>query len=177
MARYDLEGLARTPTRQISALFDAGAQPDVDALVDWEFRGFNKPLITKLGGFQKFKKGFYRKGEEVWGYNVPVRQGALERPWTCLPADDQPRRFGFYRVHVLPEFAHAAREPRSLLLDYSEGGNPLYEGSFLRDYLRQVDPDDPDVYIGKAYTALGARQLFPTFFVLQRDREAPVAYG
>ena len=60
-----LEDLAKLSNKELSRLFDAGTTPDTDKLVGWELRGFNKPFVTKLGGFQKFKKGFYLKSGEV----------------------------------------------------------------------------------------------------------------
>ena len=59
-----------------------------------------------------------------------------------------------------------------LLLDYGKGDNPFYDPSAgLRDYLVQVDADNPDLFLGKAYFALGAARV-PTFsfFILERDR-------
>ena len=165
-----LEDLAKLSNKELSRLFDAGTTPDTDKLVGWELRGFNKPLVTKLGGFQKFKKGFYLKSGEVWGYNIPVVQGKVTEPWKCLPEDDAPKRFGFYRVRRAES---GDKEPGALLLDYSEGHNRLWEGSFLRDYLRQVDANNDDLYLGKAYSALAGAQIAPTFFIVERHRPAP----
>ena len=157
-------------TKALGRVFAAGSTPDTHNLVGWELRGFNKPLLTRLGGFQKFKKGFFLKGDQVWGYNISVVQGPLESRWSCLPSDDSPKRFGFYSVRLA---APADKEPGAILLDYSDGDNRLWEGSFLRDYVKQVDPDNPSLYLGKAYSALGSAELMPTYFIIERDREAP----
>lgn len=171
MARH-LEDLAALSVSELEDVFQKGTKPDPEKLVGWEFRGFNKPFITKVAGFQKFKKGFYRKNDEPWGYNIPVEQGGLERPWTCRPSDTDPKRFGFYKIKDSSS-VDKAKESDSVLLDYADGGNGLFEGSFLRDYVKQVDPDNEDLYLGKAYTEIAGAQVFPTFFIIERDREAP----
>lgn len=167
-----LEDLARLSTNDVARLFDDGVLPDPDGLVGWEFRGYNLPFFTRLAGFQKFKKGFYRKNGAVWGYNIPVLQGELAAPWRCQPSDDEPKRFGFYSVRVV-RGDPSAKVQQALLLDYGDGKNRLFEGSFLRDYVRQVDADNPDLLLGKAYVALGASQVLPSYFIIERDRPAP----
>ena len=172
MARH-LEDLAAMSVDELEAVFARGTVPDTDRLVGYEFRGFNKPFFTKIAGFQKFRKGFYKKGEETWGYNINVVQGSLDKPWSCKPSDDDPKRFGFYAVKPIADDDAAAKETGAILLDYSEGKNGLFEGSFLRDYVKQVDPDNEDLYLGKAYSSFGGRQMMPTFFIIERDRPAP----
>ncbi len=167
-----LEDLAKLSVSELEQVFRAGTQPDREKLVGWEFRGFNKPLITKIAGFQKFKKGFYKKGDGYWGYNIPIVQGPLEREWTCRPSDDDPKRFGFYSVKLTQDLAQA-KESDAILLDYADGKNGLFEGSFLRDYVKQVDADNEDLLLGKAYSSVAGAQIMPTFFIIDRDREAP----
>ncbi len=168
--KRSLEDLVKLSNKELTELFARGTTPNTDELVGWELRGFNKPFITKLGGFQKFRKGFFLVGEEVWGYNIPVVQGDVSEPWKSLPSDDAPKRFGFYRVR--PAGA-GDKEPGSLLLDYSQGDNHLWEGSFLRDYVKQVDADNPDLYLGKAYSSLLGAQIAPTIFIIERNRPGP----
>ncbi|MEJ2362959.1 MAG: hypothetical protein P8Z75_16395 [Gammaproteobacteria bacterium] len=40
---------------------------------------------------------------------------------------------------------------------------------FLRDYLVQVDADNEDLYLGKAFVALGPKRVFVSYFVLERE--------
>ena len=40
----------------------------------------------------------------------------------------------------------------------------------LRDYLVQVDPANPDLFLGKAYDALGPLRMPTNFFILERFR-------
>ncbi len=167
-----LEDLARLSARELGRVFHDGTLPDVQELLGWEYRGYNQPFITQVLGFRKFKKGFYERDGACWGYNVPVVQNGLEGAWKCRPSDDAPKRFGFYSVRSLEPGSTAGKESGCLLLDYSDGSNGFFEGSFLRDYVRRVDGDD-DLLLGKAYSSVARAQLFPTFFIIERDRRAP----
>ena len=165
--------LARLSPAELERAFVRGVTPDPQALVGWEFRGHNTPPWFRLLGIQKFVKGFYTDGDGgVWGYNSPVVQDGVDRPWRLKPSDDHPKRFGFYRVLTVDAAATDNLYLHALLLDYGKGDNPRLDPTAgLRDYLVQVDRDDPDLMLGKAYYALGPLRV-PTFsfFVLDRHR-------
>ncbi|RMH40859.1 MAG: hypothetical protein D6689_12420 [Deltaproteobacteria bacterium] len=164
--------LERMSPADLERLFVDGATPDPDALAGWEFRGLNTPSYFKLLGIKKFIKGFFRKNGDLYGYNCPVVQNAIDGPWIAKPSDDQPKRFGFYRVDRVDPTARDNAYLHALLLDYGRGDNPRLDPSRgLRDYLVQPDRDNPDLYLGKAYYAVG-RLRVPTrsFFILERHR-------
>jgi hypothetical protein len=178
--------LARGPRRDLELAVIRGATPDVDALVGWEFRGINAtpqgaPPIARLAGIQKFVKGMFRAGDgrrdgQVMGYNCPVVQNVLDGRWQTRPSDADPRRFGFYTVAPVDPTARDNHYLHALLLDYGNGGNPAWEVSRgLRDYLVQVDADNPDFLIGKAYAAIGPARIALGYFLLERWRRAPGA--
>lgn len=173
MAKRNLKDLAKLPTAELEKIWQSGKTPDAAKLTDWEFKGYNVPFFAKLLGIKKFKKGFYRKGEEFWGYNIPQYQNSIDEPWRCKPVDHNPRRFGFFSVKVVRPEMKENREPGALILNYEDGKNWPWEGSFLRDYVKQVDPDNDDLYLGKAYSAVGPLRLMPSFFIIERDRKAP----
>ena len=168
--------LARLGNDELERVFHRGVTPDAQGLVGWEFRGHNTPPWFRLLGIQKFVKGFFTDGDGgVWGYNSPVVQDGVERPWRIKPSDDQPKRFGFYTVAPVDAAAKDNRYLHALLLDYGRGRNPRLDPSAgLRDYLVQVERDDADLLLGKAYYALGPLRV-PTFsfFVLDRHRPGP----
>jgi hypothetical protein len=165
--------LVRMSNAELERAFVRGVTPDANGLVGWEFRGHNTPPWFRLLGIQKFVKGFFADGDGgVWGYNSPVVQDGFSKPWRLKPSDDQPKRFGFYTVRPVDAAATDNRYLHALLLDYGQGGNPRLDPSAgLRDYLVQVDADDPDLLLGKAYYAVGPLRV-PTFsfFVLDRHR-------
>ena len=173
MKRDYLE-LARLTRREHDVLFAAGAPPEVDELVGWDFSGWNCSLLPKLGGFQKFIKGFYRGPEqspaECAGFNSPVIQNGIDGSWLGLPADDEPRRFGFYRVRPTAAGEAAGARAGALLLDYADhAANPRLDVSrLLRDVLVKVE-GDPDCLLGKAHLEFG-RWLFAGYFLLERRR-------
>lgn len=168
-----LRDLARLPAKELDRLFQNGTTPDPEKLVGFEFMGYNVPFFAKLLGIKKFQKGFYKMGEEVWGYNIPQYQNSIDEPWRCKPVDHNPKRFGFFSVKVVRPEMKENKEPGALILDYADGKNFPWEGSFLRDYVKKVDRDNDDLYVGKAYVALGSLRVFPSIFIIQRNRPAP----
>ncbi len=168
-----LEDLAKLSADELEKIFQNGETPDPEKLVDWEFRGYNVPFFAKLLGIKKFKKGFYKRGAEYRGYNIPIYQSPLEEPWRTKPVDHNPKRFGFYSVKEVDPHGKENKEPGALILNYADGGNLPWEGSFLRDYIKKVDPENDDLYLGKAYVAAGPSRIAPSFFIIERDRKAP----
>ena len=66
----------------------------------------------------------------------------------------------------------------ALLLNYGRGGNKPYDPTRnLRDYVVQVDPANPDLYLGKAYYALGPARMPTNFFILERHRVGLTDYA
>lgn len=178
--------LARGPRADLERAMLRGTTPDLDALVGWEFRGINAtpegaPPLARLAGIQKFVKGMFRAGDgrrdgQVMGYNCPVVQNALDGRWQTRPSDAEPRRFGFYTVAPVDPTRRDNLYLHALLLDYGQGGNPAWAPSRgLRDYLVQVDADNPDLFVGKAYAALGPARIPVGYFILERWRRSPGA--
>lgn len=172
--------LARAPTRELEQAFQRGTTPDIEALVGWDFRGINAtprgaPPIARLAGIQKFVKGMFRAGDgRVMGYNSPVVQNVLDGRWRTRPSDAAPKRFGFYEVAPVDATARDNHYLHALLLDYGKGGNAAWDVTRgLRDYLVQLDEEDPDLLLGKAYYAVGPARISVGFFVLERWRRGP----
>ena len=179
MSDYTYEGLAKMADAELEEIFKEGATPKFEDLVGWEFKGWNVPRITRVLGFQKFKKGFFLDagqtidGFEVSGYNVKVAQNKLDEPWTAKPSEQSPKRFGFYLVYKVRPEERDNLYRNALLLNYGKGKNPWWEPArLLRDYLVQPDPENNDLFLGKAYIALGPWRVFPSFFIIERYNES-----
>jgi len=175
MGRMTFEELCRKNSAELEGIFAKGKMPDPKNLIGWEFRGYNIPIITRFLGFQKFKKGFFvhrdSDGERLMGFNVLVSQKGDKSPsskWNALPDEENPKRYGFYLVYRVSPEERDNKYPNALLLNYGKAKNGLHPARFLRDYLVQPDPDNVDLYLGKAYFAIGPFRLFPSFFVLER---------
>ncbi len=175
--------LEQTPMHDLERVFVRGVTPDLDQLVGWEFRGINHlPLnfarIAELAGIKKFVKGFYRAEDgRVMGYNIPVGRNALDGRWHLKPSESEPRRWGFYEVAAVDPTARDNDYLHAVLLDYGKGGNPTLDVSQnLRDYLVQIDPKNPDLYLGKAFYALGPLRIPAGFFILERHRVGLTSY-
>ncbi len=192
MAKHTFEELARMKPRQLEDILEDGTAPDADGLVGWELRGWNvvEPIgepVVRLLGIRRFAKGFYvapgdkapSDGGQLLGYNVDIRPGALDEPWTGKPSDEAPKRRGFYKVFLPGGFDRADAHPNALFLDYSAradkngvfDGGPLFGDGGLKDFLVQPDADNPDVLLGKAYYRLPPLTVPGGFFVLQRWRQ------
>lgn len=179
--------LALSTPRDLEPILAGAAAPEMDSLAGWEFDGANVGFwpsvpftITLLGiGVRKFRKGFYAFGPDrdpggpgpfIQGYNCLVKQDGrdwIDKPWTLLPSAENPKRFGYYRVYKPAPGTREAKYPNALFLDYGRGAN-AGTPRFLRDYLVQPDPKNPDVLLGKAYVALGPIWFVGGFFVLRR---------
>jgi hypothetical protein len=165
----ELLRLADLPTAELEREFIRGQTPEPDRLAGWDFRGLNHLKATKLVGIRKFVKGFYLQSGELYGYNAVVEQNALTDEWNYKPSADSPKRHGFYRVHEVRADEVDNQHLHALLLDYGQGENPRFDVTRgLRDYLVQVTDD---VYLGKAFYALGRRRIeLPSMFILDRFR-------
>lgn len=179
--RYTYLDLAMAPNETLESIMRAGRSPDVRSLVGWEFRGFNTLDLTAILGFRKFKKGFYSErplahaAERVRGYNVRVRQNGIAQPWEPVLSQGRPIRHGFYDVYPVDPGERDNLYPNALLINYDCGRNPPYDPSrFLRDYLVQVYPDNPDLLLGKAYVALGPLRPAVSYFILERNNQPEV---
>lgn len=164
--------LARASRDELERALVRGATPALDALLGWELRGILHPSWARWLGIQKFVKGFFRTDDgRALGYNSPVAQNAVDGRWRLLPEDGAPRRFGRYAVAPVDPTARDRAYLHALLLDYGRGGNaPWDPARGLRDYLVQVDPSNPDLFLGKAYYAIGAARVPLSFFILERHR-------
>jgi len=170
--------LERMPDKALERIFLRGVTPSWALLEGWVFRGTNTPAWTRLVGIKKFMKGFWRKGGEPCGYNIPVVQSGLTEPWEATPSNEAPKRFGFYAVEEVDPEARDNAYLHAMLLNYGHGGNfPLDPTGCLRDYLVQVDSSNPDLFLGKALLALGPLRVASNFFILERDRTGPHQVG
>ncbi len=182
--RYTFETLAYAPSDVIETVLRRGTMPSVADIVGWEFRGWNHSDFTVLAGIRKFKKGFYepeKLGEQkrglIRGYNVGIRPNAnVKEPWGVVERKGEVVRFGFYEVYPARPEEPDYRYPNALLLNYDCDKNfKLDPTRVLRDYVSQVYADDPDLFVGKAFFALGPFRLFVSYMVLARENRSTLA--
>lgn len=181
---HTFASLTSMTTSQLEGVLATGTAPLPSSLTGFEFRGWNvfgnamAATVGKVMGIQRFAKGFFvRDGGDAdtapffEGYNVKIRGGTRDDPWTDAK-DGTITRHAFYRVYRPGQGHHAGRHPHALFLDYSEGDPTpgLFDGNNLRDYIVQVDPTNPDLLLGKAYFILGPI-VNVNFFVAERLRK------
>lgn len=168
-------GLAHAELDQVMS---HGSTPTALHLAGSEFRGFNPPLFAKVLGFQKFMKGFWVDEDgKLAGYNLFVhsaRAGA-DAPWEPKQAGTAGRH-GFYDVEPVESEGRYTDFPNAVLLNYGSGRNSVANPEArIRDFLVQVDPENSDLFLGKAYLDLALTRVFSNFFILERLRDAPTA--
>lgn len=153
---------------ELDQAFANGRTPDAAELCGWEYYGYNTAAIAGVLGIRKFKKAFFAKtkGAPVGGYNCKVRPTPLDGPWENGGPGGAYQ--GYYDVKPGADGRAIAAHDNALFLDYGTGVNSLFDGSFLRDFVVQPDPDEPDVFLGKAYASLGPVTIPVSYFVLQR---------
>ena len=164
---------------ELEHVFVRGATPDLDALVGWEFRGINHlPLnalpIAQLVGIKKFVKGFYR-GEDgrVMGYNSRSCSNVLDGRWHAEAERRRAEALRLLRGRTPVDRDRAATtrtSTRCCSTTARAATSASIRRSGLRDYLVQVDPANPDLFLGKAYYALGPARVATNFFILERHR-------
>ena len=168
MPAMKYEELAKFSNAELEKIFAQGLQPDPEVLAGWEFRGYNTPAFARLLGVQKFIKGMFRDAEgRVEGYNVSAKQNGLAGPWEYKA--QSPKRFGFYDVYRVRGGDRDNKHPNATLLNYGTSKrNSIVDPWMLRDYVVQVDPDNRDLYLGKAYVAAGPLRIPTSFFIIER---------
>lgn len=182
--RYDYTSLCLARNEDLEEVMRVGVQPRLDSLAGWEFRGYNTLDLTTLLGIRKFKKGFYLEdpsqdpssSERIQGYNVQVVQTPLGDDWFSKIRYGQTLKHGWYDCYPARLGELDNKYPNAVLINYDCSRNPVWDPSRkLRDYLVQVYPDNPDLYLGKAYAALfGPLRVFVSYFVLERSNESPL---
>jgi hypothetical protein len=161
--------LCQSSDSELARAFAAGYAPALGKLCGWEYYGYNTLALTVPLGIRKFKKAFFARTKgraKAGGYNCKVRPTRLDGPWENGGPGGAYQ--GFYEVLPGAAGRAVAAHDNALLLDYGQSGNSLFEGSFLRDFLVQVDAAEPDVFLGRAYAAIGPLTVPVSYFVLQR---------
>jgi len=165
--------LGSSSVRELENVFLRGETPNLEDMVGWECRGMNQPFWARFAGIKKFIKGIEQRDSGVFGYNTPVVQNGVNKPWISKPRGRAAKRFGYYQVEAVDATSIDNKYLHAVLLDYGKGGNSRFDPSAgLRDYVVQVDAGNPDLFLGKAYYAVGSRRISTNFFILERLRRA-----
>jgi hypothetical protein len=163
--------LARAPARDLERLVRSSAAPALDAVVGFEWAGFNTPATSTLLGIRKFIKVFERGPEGVEGYNMRAAGTRLDEPWVRRVRVRAQSKIGFYAVTA--PGAHDGPYPQAALIDYGARPDQMWIARAIDDYLVQPDSSEPDVLLGKAYFTFATLHVPAGYFVLERLR--PIA--
>lgn len=163
--------LARAPARDLEQLVRSSAAPDLDALVGFEWAGFNTPVTSTLLGIRKFIKVFERGPQGVEGYNMRAAGTRLDEPWVRRGRVRADGKIGFYLV--TPPDTRRGAYPNAALIDYGARPDQMWIARAIDDYLVQPDTSEPLVLLGKAYFTFGTVHVPAGYFLLERLR--PIA--
>ena len=173
--------LSHAPRSQLEGLMKDSKGPALGSIAGYEFRGFNvlypheKAVMWILGNV-RFIKCFFPEDRtaplpkdptELRGYNLKVKNGSVDDPWSTTPNEATPTKIGRYKVYPSRNLPGKNLYPNAVFLDYAQPENNLFSGSTIQDYLVQPDPQNPDLLLGKAFTNLWV--MTPaTYFILER---------
>ncbi len=178
MARLTYTDLCTSSKAQLEQYLKDAKAPALESLSGYEFRGYNvlaaheKAVMSLLGGLRFIKcffpaKGTAASGTQLQGYNLKIKNGGLNEPWTAIPNEEKPNRLGYYKAYPTRNRPGENPYPNAMFLDYAQPENGLFTGKTIDDYVVQPDIENPDLLIGKAYTRLGF--MTPTtYFILER---------
>lgn len=168
------EELVKTSSKRLEEIFVQSETPDVTDLANFEFQGYNLPVFTKFLGIQKFIKGFFQLEPNAEGnfegYNTPAKQNGFQNEWIPMPDPQNPKRFGFFDVKKVISTDVENKYPNAVILNYgtTKRKNPLGPEQVLRDYVVKIPNDTNNLFLGKAYIALGNFRIYSNFFVLNK---------
>jgi hypothetical protein len=129
----------------LKRVFEEGAAPDIEQLLDATYDGLNIGVLTRLTG-RRFKKLFYLRDDEPFGHNIQEKNG-------------RPVELGWYRVRP---------DGRAVRIDYNvkENRGVYVVLRALQDRIVLPNPGDHELVLGEA-RYLGLRVAY---FVLRRER-------
>lgn len=115
--------------------------------------------------------------ESYKGYNVKMKQNRFEQSWEYK--NGKPQRFGWFDILQSYSFVEdpylnavllsSKLYQKTVLLHYGlDKRNTLFEGKMLRDFIVQVNKGNKDLYLGKAYNAVGKHWIMPSYFIIKR---------
>ena len=138
------ESLTTADKGTLKRVFEEGATPDIEELLDGTYEGLNIGLLTRLTG-RRFKKLFYLRDGEPFGHNIQEKRG-------------RPVELGWYRVRP---------DGRVVRIDYDVEQNRGFYVVLraLQDRIVLPNPGDHELVLGEA-RYLGLRVAY---FVLRRE--------
>lgn len=172
--RYTFVSLAVASENILEDVLIRGSQPALPDLNGWEFRGYSTSVISQYLQIRKFKKGFYADrltpASMLWGYTVSVRQNNLGDEWIDWIDESNSRKFGWFNLYPVRINETDNKYLNALLLNYDTEKNGIFfPALYFRDYLVQVYPDNPNLFLGKAYVAFHYFRFYVSYFVLERS--------
>lgn len=173
--KYTFYQFADLPLRVLEDIMSQGQKPSPQALGGWEFNGYYTPWHRAPLGKRKFRRVFYSEttnghGAIYGGYDIKIWQNGLGRDFHKRNLlHDTPARHNWFRIYPVRKEEIDNLYPDALLLNNnSQRNGQLAPSRFLRNYMVQIHPSDPDLFLGKTYVSLGNVRIFLAYFIIER---------
>lgn len=156
--KWTYETLAAQDRRVLEQVLLDGTPPDPEQLNGYIYCGWNHEWVGNLSG-RKFKKGFWKKDGQNYGYNEIVRQDGQQPvgEWNVKLLNGRPIQLGYFRSTL------AANEPPQPLYkpyqhlghfnynlaDMNTGFNIFFR--VIRDFVVLPNEGDHSLMLCKAY--------------------------
>jgi hypothetical protein len=173
--RWTYETLAKADMATLERVMLEGTAPDMQQLVGWIYCGWNHEWVGRLSG-EKFKKGFWPKDGQVYGFNEMCYQDSLgvNGKWRVRMLNRRPIQLGYFRCSLVKD-----EPPEPLNRPYRHLGHFNYNVSMntwqnlpfrvIRDFVVLPNEGDHELMLCKAFLQ-GTPQInvFYCYFLLGR---------
>ena len=116
MSGSRFERLALSDNQTLEPLLAAGRPPSFDALIDFEWHGYNTDSNLRFLGLRKFSKAFFRAEHRDQGCNIKVTQNVLTDPWLPRLRGGAIDAYAFFLVRLPDTRTHLAGNPGAVAL-------------------------------------------------------------
>ncbi len=178
--KWTYETLAAQDLRVLETVLLNGTAPDPEQLNGYIYCGWNHEWVGNLSG-RKFKKGFWKKDGQNYGYNEIVRQDG-QKPigdWNVKLLNGRPIQLGYFRSTLV---AHEPPQPlyrpyqhlghfNYNLADMNTGFNIFFR--VIRDFVVLPNEGDHSLMLCKAYLQFFFpwANIFYCYFLLGHRQE------
>ncbi len=130
------DDFSRITKQDLSTVFQQAKNFSPESLIGKRFDGISLglPKIIENLTWIKFGKVFSKSNNCIWGWNVKMKQNALDAPWQMKPETD----WGYFNVY--PGRVPKTNDP-GIVLDYRHPKNSLINPARRTyDVIKEVQP-------------------------------------
>ena len=177
---WTFESVAQADRKTLEHILRTGTAPDMEQMVGHIYRGYTQQRLAATLTAQKYKKGFYKKDGEIFGYNELVVQDkkGYQGEWKNIMKKGRPIQIGYFRTSLVKdEPPEKLNKPYMHLgyWDYNISMNKAVQNlpfRVIRDFAVLPNEGDHSVILCKAYLKVATGiHFFTTYFMLGHPEE------